>query len=311
MDIGQRVVDFVYERLQIDDAWAVRSAGRFTWWGGAQAQHVWAETPQDREGTLVTTVHIETDLLRNVQPSVDVFERLSGVNRLATLSAYVADPFAQAIRLHASVSVTEDNLYLAQVLALHATALQVSDAHAEAQPLAEIFGGEADVSFHPTAGQRQYDDAMLDAANMYASRGNGGSPFGDLELAELVRLEPRPWVSASMQPRRVDAELAFDGAEATRLLLDAAYRHPALGSGLQVTLALPVPATPSRVQGLNAAEITAPDAHQLGGWCASEDNRLMFVTFFPAGAYMHHLARAIVYHMATRNGWAHQLLTSA
>ena len=65
------------------------------------------------------------------------------------------------------------------------------------------------------------------------------------------------------------------------------------------------------MQGLNAGEVNAPDAHQLGGWCASEDDQLMFASFIPAAAHVPHLARALVYHMATRNGWAHHLLTQS
>lgn len=311
MDIGQRVVDYVYERMQIDDPWAVRSKGRFAWWGGSLAQRVWANEPQVRDGVPVTTVHVETDLLRKVRPSADTLERLAGLNRLSTLSAYVADTRTHVIRLHASVSATEDNLALARVLALHATALQVADAHAEASPLAEIFGGEVDESEHPSSGPRLDEDEMLDVPSAYAHRGEGPSPFGVDELAELVRLEPRPWLNVSSEPTRVDAELAFDGDEPSRLMLDAAYRHPAIGSGIRINLTLPVPAVASRVQGLNAGEVNSPDAHQLGGWCASEDDRLMFVSFFPAVAHVPNLARAIVYHMATRNGWAHHLLTAS
>ena len=66
MDIGQRVVDYVDDRMQIDDQWAVRSQGRFAWWAGGLAQRVWAEAASEREGALVTQVHIETDLLRKI-----------------------------------------------------------------------------------------------------------------------------------------------------------------------------------------------------------------------------------------------------
>jgi hypothetical protein len=209
------------------------------------------------------------------------------------------------------VSVTEDNYPLSRMLAVHATALQVADAHAEAEPLAEIFGGEVDESEHPSSGPRMEEDEMLDVASVYASRGDAASPFTVDELAELVRLEPRPWTSASSKERRLDAELPFDGAEPSRLELDAAFKHPALGSGLRLMLTLPVPAVASRVQGLNAAETNQPDAHQLGGWSASEEDRLAFTTFVPAAAYMPNMARALMYHMATRNGWAHHLLTSS
>lgn len=309
MDIGQRLVDYVYERMQIDEPWAVKASQRFTWWAGALAQRVWAEAPRDIEGVQVTQVHIETDLLRNVRATSDALERLAAVNQLSTMSAYVADTRANLVRLHASVSATEDNLPLARMLALHATALQVADAHAEAEPLAEIFGGAVDESEHPSSGPRLEEDEMLGVADVYASRGDGASPFGVDELAELVRLDPRPWTMASSRDRQLQAELPFDGGEPSRLELDATYRHPALGSGLRMTLTLPVEARASRVQGLNAGEANAPDAHQLGGWSASEADRLEFVTFVPAAAYMPNLARALVYHTATRNGWAHHLLT--
>lgn len=309
MDIGERLIDHVFERMQIDRPWAVRTPRRFTWWAGAQAQRVWADEPRDLEGVLVTHVHIETDLLRDVPASAETLERLARINQLSTLSAYVADEPARAVRLHASVSVTEDNVPLARALALHATAIQVADAHAEAEPLAEIFGGTIDGSAHPGSGPRVEEDDMLGVADLYASRGEGASPFGVEELAELVRLEPRPWTMASSEALRLDAELPFDGRELSRLELDAAFRHPALGTGLRFALTVPGQATPQLVQSLNAGEIAAPDAHQLGGWCASDEDRLTFVGFLPAAAYVPNLARALVYHMAARNEWAYQRLT--
>lgn len=307
--VGQQLIEYVYERMQIDAPWAVRAPERFTWWAGALAQRVWAEPPREVEGVVVTQVHIETDLLRDVTPSPAVLERLAGINRLSTLSAYVADAQAHAVRLHASVSATDDNLPLARLLALHATALQVADAHAEADPLAEIFGGRVDVSSHPTSGARDEEDEMLGVPEVYASRGENASPFRVDELAELVRLEPRPWTMASNTLTGLEAELPFDGHEPSRLELDAEFRHPALGSGLRLALTLPMPATAARVQSLNAAEVVTPDAHQLGGWSASEDEQLEFVSFIPTAAYVPNLARALVYHMAARNGWAHQMIT--
>jgi hypothetical protein len=308
-DLGQRLIDYVYERMQIDEHWAVREPQRFTWWAGALAQRVWTDAPREMQGVVVTQVHIETDLLGNVAPSAEALERLAGINRLSTLSAYVADTDARAVRLHASVSATEDNLPLARMLALHATALQVADAHAEAGPLAQIFGADVDASSHPTSGVRDEEDEMLGVPEVYASRGEGASPFRIDELAELVRLEPRPWTTASNTLTGIDAELPFDGHQPSRLELDAEFRHPALGSGLRLALTLPVSATPARVQSLNAGEVVTPDAHQLGGWCASEDDQLEFVSFIPTAAYVPNLARALVYHMSARNGWAHQMIT--
>jgi hypothetical protein len=187
-------------------------------------------------------------------------------------------------------------------------ALQAADATAEAEPLAGIFGGEVDESPHPASGLRELPDEMLGVASLYEERGEDPSPFSIDELAELVHLDPRPWLLASNGPSSLQAELPFGAAERSHLELDAGARHPALGHGLQVRLVLPVVPSVSTVQQLNASEILEPDAHQLGGWCLDEELGVMFVTFLPAAAYAPKLTTALVWHMAARNDWARALL---
>jgi len=306
-----RVIDYLFDRMQIDDDWAVRTDDAFTWWAHRQAQRIYAGPPRDVGGIVTRALHIETDLLRRVPAGTETLVRLAGINRLATLSAYVADPDEGRVRLHASVSLTADNIPMARGLALHAMALQVADATSEAEPLAEIFGGEVDESTHPEGGEREEPDEMLGVVALYEDRGAGDSPFTAEEMAELVHLAPRPWLMASSMPDGLHAELAFGATGKSRLELDTETRHPALGSGLQIRLVLPVPPDVETVQRLNANEILEPDAHQLGAWSLDETLGVTYVSFLPAAAHTARLTTALVWHMAARNDWARALLFPA
>jgi hypothetical protein len=306
-----RVIDYLFERMQIEDDWAVRSEEGFTWWGDRQAQRVYAGPPREVGGIVTRTLHIESDLLRHVSMNSETLVRLAGINRLATLSAYVGDTDGERVRLHASVSLTADNLPMARGLALHAMALQAADAASEAEPLAEIFGGEVDDSAHPVAGVREEPDEMLGVVALYEDRGEGPSPFAADELAQLVHLSPRPWLLASNTPSGLQAEFAFGPSDRSRLEMDTETRHPALGSGLQMRLVLPVRPDVETVQRLNANEVIEPDAHQLGGWCLDEGLGVTFVTFLPAAAHTAKLTTALAWHMAARSDWARALLFPA
>ena len=214
------------------------------------------------------------------------------------------------VRLHASVSLTADNWPLARMLALHAAALQAADAHAEVTPLAEIFGAAADESGHPQHGVRTTLDEMVQVASVYQERGEASSPWSIKEFATLLQLDPRPWLMASSHATGLEATLPFgpDPRVTSQLELDAAYQHPALGSGLHVRLVVPRQPSAATVQRLNAAEVVGPDAHQIGAWGIDDDDRLRYAAFLPSAAYAPHLTPSFVYHMVARNDWAHARL---
>lgn len=308
LELGSDPLAFIAERMQIDAEWAVETADTITWWAGPLAQRIVLAPPRDLHGVQVVVLHVETDLLKEVAVTAATWERLAGINRLASLSAYVADTAAGAIRLHASVSLTKDNLPLGRLLALHAVALQVADAHAEAEELARVFGGVVDASAHPRSGRRVRADEMLNVVEVYQQRGQDPSPFTTEEIARLLQLEPRPWVMASTETSRLIADLVFAEGRPARLELDATARHPGLGSGLQIRLLLPVEPDAAIAQRLNANEASLPDAHQLGAWCVDPERGLLFGTFIPSGAYSPELLRALVYHAAGRNEWARAVL---
>jgi hypothetical protein len=311
MDFVEEVLRFLTERMQIEAEWAVQERTSFAWWAHTLAQRVWVAEPREFQGVELRTLHIETDLLAGVPMNSLTWARLAGVNRYASLSAYVADSGAGTIRLHASVCLTSENWLLARSIALHAMALQMADAHAEAAELADAFGGHVDVSPHPQRGVRERADEMVGILEIYQQRGERESPFDEDEIAGLVHLEPRPWLMAANQPRQLHADLEFATGAQARLECDAAARHASLGSGLQLRLLLPIEPDEAIAQKLNGNERLEPDAHQLGAWCVDPERGLMFGGFVPAAAYTPGLSRALVYHLSAKNDWARALLFPA
>ena len=311
VDFVEEALRFLTARMQIEAEWAVQEQTSFTWWAHTLAQRVWVAPAREVLGVPLRTLHIETDLLDDIAMTSSTWARLANMNRFATLSAYVADPDQRSIRLHASVSMTEDNWLLARAIALHAMALQMADAYAESAELAAAFGGRVHATPHPRRGLRERPDEMVGVLETYVQHGEGDSPFTPDEIAALVHLEPRPWLLAANQLQRLDARLEFAEGLTARLEVDAAARHASLGSGLQMRLVLPVEPDAMVAQRLNANECLEPDAHQLGAWCVDEERGLLFSGFVPAAAYTPGLSRALVYHLSAKNEWARTLLFPA
>jgi hypothetical protein len=311
MDFAEEVLKFLTARMQIEAEWAVQERTSFTWWAHTLAQRVWVAEPREFQGVELRTLHIETDLLAGVPMGATTWTRLANVNQYATLSAYVADVAHGTVRLHSSVSLTADNWRLARAMALHAMALQMADAYAEAPELAAAFGGTVAATPHPVRGLRERPDEMVGILDIYQQSGEGDSPFTVDEIAELVHLEPRPWTMAANEEQRLNADLDFATDVHSRLELDASEPHPSLGSGLQMRLLLPVEPDDALAQKLNASDCLAPDAHQLGAWCSDPEHGLRFTGFIPAAAHAPGLARALVYHLSAKNDWARALLFPA
>jgi len=311
MEFVEDVLRFLTARMQIEAEWAVQERTSFTWWAHTLAQRVWVAEPRDCQGVELRTLHIHTDLLADVPMTMSTWARLANVNRFATLSAYVADQTARTVSLHSSVSLTADNHLLARSIALHAMALQMADAFAEAHELAAAFEARVADTPHPIRGLRQRPDEMVGILEIYQQRGEADSPFTVDEIAELVHVEPRPWTMAQNDMLRLTADLEFATGLPSHLELDASERHASLGSGLQMRLTLPVEPDQALAQKLNASETVEPDAHQLGAWCVDDDQGLIFNGFVPAAAYAPGLSRALVYHLSAKNDWARAILFPA
>ena len=66
LELGSDPLAYIAERMQIDAEWAVETANSITWWAGRLAQRLTLEAPRDVHGVQVVTLHIETDLLKDV-----------------------------------------------------------------------------------------------------------------------------------------------------------------------------------------------------------------------------------------------------
>ena len=300
--------------MRLDEAWLRRRERGFTWWGHRLALHVWAEPLADYHGTSVSRVHIETDLLRHVAHRAAALDAILPLNRAASFS-HLALGRDGSLKMHASITVTADNLNLTGPLAVHTLSLQAADAHIKAAPLAEFLGAPIATSAHPQKGPRETPDDLLDAVAYYADKGTGASPYASLDFRQMALMQPRPWVLARAAEGGLDAEVPFLGdrpsmlqggggpPETAVLQIRPQHRHPQLGAGALLRLALPARANPDVANDLNLADEQEPEGHQLGAWTL-DNQTLVFYTFLPAVAFTEELIPTLIWHAAARALWA-------
>ena len=136
-DIGLRLIAELYQRLFIDDEWAVRRPRGFTWWSYRLAQHVDAEPVVIRGGRPTCMVRVWTEVVNDVDPSRDPALVVTPANIHATLSALVWDPERRTLSDHCSYLVDDDNAVVARWILPVAAVLQNTAAHSRAHALAE------------------------------------------------------------------------------------------------------------------------------------------------------------------------------
>ena len=93
-DVGPEIVGRTFENMKIDAEWSVREVRRFEWWGYRLRQVVWADPCVSSDGSDVTRLHVQTDVLEGVPPSATLGDQVSVLNKLASFSALVLDPDA-------------------------------------------------------------------------------------------------------------------------------------------------------------------------------------------------------------------------
>lgn len=331
-DIGNRLVNNLFEQMMVDDQWSVRSERGFTWWAYRLAQHIEVSPPVSTEDGELSTVRIWTDVAKSIGPASNPPKMLSLANMQETLNALVWDRSDGTVTECCTAIVHEGNIgWLSKVLATTAI-LQNTAAHSRAHAIADVCGGTPAASVHPTSGERPEMDEILNVPGQVIARaGAGPSRFEGPAMQGLEGFLEQMRFMGSADATGLTCEVPFTGnrpvvmliasgvsePETSVVQLFADVAHPEFGSGVLTLMRLPVNFEPARVatvaNDLNSAESHGDSgAPLLGAWCPDpndEDGKtLSFCSFLPnilAGPGM--LENQVLY-QAARSKFAAQRL---
>ena len=321
-DLGVQVIRSIHDAVEVPTEWSLDAHRNFTWWAHRLAQHVWAEPPRSSNEIDVVRIHASTDLLRKVLDAERTVERLSALNRFATLSALVWERESGEIMLHAAGYAHARNVAWLVPLLKAAVVLQVAEAHAQVEELAAHFEAEPAETAHPSHGRRRDPDDILGVlGTVYGRVGSARSPFTEADFEATTQMEPRPWAKAEQDGLGFTAELTLPGTAPgeveTHAVVHASAdtQHPRLGSGLVLRLTLP-PAqgrtAAEQAAALNLAEFREwTNSHLFGAWCKSGEDGLSFVQFLPAAVYEAGLLSRLAWNLAVRARWAASYLQNS
>ncbi|MGH8545850.1 MAG: hypothetical protein ACREX3_19935 [Gammaproteobacteria bacterium] len=284
--LGDKVLDFLFQTLSIDERWSLRDKTGFTWWPHRLAQRVWFEPVSVEGGSAYIRVHSETSVFRNVPNTFETAQRLDDLNRFASMNAFVWDTNAGQISSHFCAYVSDETFGWMKAVSAAAVGLQTADAHIKATEAgARLFNAELDESNHPQSGKRHMPDDMLTVIEKWFVPA-GKHPYG---FNLLEQMEPNPWVLATADESGFTAEFAFDGTmpaaglamtsaegsvQTTLFQAFAEEQHPQLGNGILMRVSLPVEFT--REQAIaKAHELNLAETHEhtvsyfTGAWCSA------------------------------------------
>jgi hypothetical protein len=297
-DLGRRALRELHGLLAIDAARTAWHADGFTWRAHRLAQRFRLEGPVTIDGVPTWWVGVETDCLRGADlASERALAWIGAQNAAHRLGALVLE--GDRVRLRARVVVRENSLpERVRLLAEWATVASTF-AHGQAQALEEglaaalgLPGLELDDGDEPPGGD---GDELRDALVGIVARAAGAiepDRVEELGGVVMVGLTHGAWVSSDRKAGWVRVRFAWglqglretpfggvvfrefaDGPPVVELWALGGVRHPLLGAGTLVTLAVPAPEGVSAVEGArwanawNLAELGAPLAmSSLGAW---------------------------------------------
>lgn len=315
MDVGLRIVQDLYQTMQVDAEWSVRTERGFTWWAKDHAQRVWADPPEESDGIRVSRLHARTDLVTGFEPRPENLALLAVGAMRGTVAGVVRHPERpDRLQLATSVYAHAQNREWTGLLFSVAVPLQATEAHLQGPPLAMRLGAEVAATDHPASGRRPHHDQMLDLLeDCILPAGTGPSLWPGLEMQRVLDLlQQGPGVLATGDAGALTAEFPFRGRTALlRVITD--QRHPLLGNGLLLLLSLPLSGAPGELcrsaLELNEQELRSMTrAPFLGSWSFGGPWGLTFASFLPNLVYRPGLLPNLVIGMANRARWAEQVL---
>ena len=331
-DIGVQAVDALFKRLMIEEEWSVRKPRGFTWWAHRVAQHVEAGRPSWDGEREACALRVWTDVAKDVDPTRAA--RVVGIaNIQQTLNALVWDSRERAIAECCTVVVTDQNIcWLGKILAWVAV-LQNAAAHSRVRGVSASGGGVPAESNHPRNGERpEMDDILNVPAELIARAGKDESafvgpctealgPFADqfglLGFAGATGFTCEVPFTGSRRAMEMIATGGLAGPETALVRVSPDIQHPAFGSGVQLTLSLPMTfdkdQAPVIANHLNHTESKAnTDTALLGAWCpdpSRDDGSVAFNAFVPNALAQPGLLENLVLYLAVRSRFAASVLS--
>ena len=295
-DFGPQIIDAIFESLDLEARWAIRSERGLTWWPHELAQRVWAEPLVITPRRPCVRIHVETDLLRGAGPGEDFV--WNEANHVATLGAIITE-HEDSVRLHSTFYIDPDSLHLMSYVK-DAMALQAERAEQVASgPEAKLGGGLAS-SEHPESGGRPDRDALISVPGYWRSL-DEVPPLSPRDFDQLLACLPKELFLATGGGLGVTAEVSYNGgvpfavqaglgwevdSQGSSLIrILATEENPVVGRGILVLLELPITLDPddavALAMALNTAEITEwTSAAFPGAWSASGRD-VCFSQFLP------------------------------
>ena len=76
-ELGDKVLEYLFKTLAIDQEWSLRDKTGFTWWPHRLPQRVWFEPLRTEDGSAYIRIHAETLIFRNVPNVLESAWRLT------------------------------------------------------------------------------------------------------------------------------------------------------------------------------------------------------------------------------------------
>lgn len=314
-DIGIGAINQVHDLWRIDDRWSVRDRRGFTWWAGHHRQHVYVDEGREDYGMVVYRLSAVTELLSGIDPDRPSTRHwIASMNAGSASHALVLEDHTRSVSLFSSVLLHAQS---ADWLVPHFAALaitQLAFAEHNADLYAQLLGGVPNRSHHPRSGIRRHHDEMLGVVeDIYKPLGLEQSKWiASGEFEELPSELRRAGFFFSAGGRYGLITQTEFGTESATIRATGSEPHHRLGSGLRLSLALPVvldeqAATALSVE-LNTAEAEGfTRSHCLGAWTIREEQGghvPEFVSFVPNAIYQSGLSFNLILSLGLKARWA-------
>lgn len=286
MDAGLELVEHLFRDMKIDEEWTVRRPREFTWWAGELAQHVWADPPIMELDVELCRVHVQTEVLADFPATDEAMLALAISTGWSTMSGPLLGE--GGVRSAASVYVHAQTLRMWKYILPIAALIQVTSAHIDAVSLAMLTDSRPALSAHPTNGEREVHDDMLNVIqDVYLPFGQQPSRYTGQCLLDAAAAS-RGWGLFSNADRMgLTSEVPLSEGTALLQMLPG-QPNPRLGNGMLAITSMPhsfaekeVPALALQMNLRESGTLTRSPF--LGSWCPHPTIRgtLSYVSFYP------------------------------